>query len=259
MDKRVKWLTPDKGILHDIDGTLTASSSRLRSLATSYGPNTYVTPYWKHNEWPECTVDLDLFSGIVCPHPWSIRRIVFYAPNGNINKKTLNLWQYDDDIVGNMTEEELAEYLVTDNASEVAFKEKESPMFHWAMPYVTGHKYYARWNHGLDFENVSVMITPWLWDNEDDGDVEFTLPHYETRAAVYFDSSSGRKANNTINTVAEDELVMGNNVVYNETETREMEFIVNGRDGSDNLKITGHRCVVDCAPYIAPVVEEEVE
>ena len=132
--KRSNWLIPDKGILHDLDGTL-----------TGLGPDSYVTAYWKHNEVPECTVDMDLYSGIICPSPAAVERIVFYGPSENIKGKTMYIWLYDDEIIDPMTEEELEQYLVKANASELIFREKESPMFHWTVPYVTGHKYYTRW------------------------------------------------------------------------------------------------------------------
>jgi len=37
--KRVRYLGPDKGILNDLDGTL-----------TGLGPNSWATSHWKHNE-----------------------------------------------------------------------------------------------------------------------------------------------------------------------------------------------------------------
>lgn len=39
---------------------------------------------------------------------------------------------------------------------------------------------------------------------------------------------------------------MGMNVVYNETETREMHWVVNGRDDSWNVLLTGYRCKDYC-------------
>lgn len=133
--------------------------------------------------------------------------------------------------------------------------EKETPMFHWTVPYVTGHRYYIRWAHGLDFESVQVEIIPHLW-SKDDGNVEFVMPFYESRAAMFFDSSTGRKANMTyINTPAE-EFVMGMNVVYNLTEARETHFVVNGDDGSGSMTITGKRCIENCQAILPPVPEE---
>jgi len=45
---------------------------------------------------------------------------------------------------------------------------------------------------------------------------------------------------------SEPDRTMGMNYVYNDTETREMGFVVNGRDGSSSLKITGYRCLDYC-------------
>ena len=41
-------------------------------------------------------------------------------------------------------------------------------------------------------------------------------------------------------------LVLGSNGVFNETNPREMYFVVNGRDDSSELKITGYRCKDHC-------------
>lgn len=44
----------------------------------------------------------------------------------------------------------------------------------------------------------------------------------------------------------EADLIMGSNVVYNDTETREMIFTVNGRKDNSNMLIKGRRCIVNC-------------
>lgn len=72
------------------------------------------------------------------------------------------------------------------------------------------------------------------------------LPHYEVREAVYFDTDTGRKANNTMLTTLTVDQVFGHNVVFNATDQREINFVVNGADGSANLLMTGIRCVDDC-------------
>jgi hypothetical protein len=36
-----------------------------------------------------------------------------------------------------------------------------------------------------------------------------------------------------------------------------MHFVVNGRDDSSSLDITGYRCLVDCSAFIDPVEETE--
>ena len=49
---------------------------------------------------------------------------------------------------------------------------------------------------------------------------------------------------------------MGTNVVYNMTENRTMEFIVNAKDESETLFIDGRRCIVDCE--IPDVIDEDI-
>ena len=56
--KRCKYQIPFKGILHDLDGTL-----------TGLGPDSYATSFWEHNVQPECTVDREMYDGIICPSP----------------------------------------------------------------------------------------------------------------------------------------------------------------------------------------------
>ena len=41
-------------------------------------------------------MDLPVYDGIICKAPLAIERIVFHGADGNINGKTLNIWQYDD-------------------------------------------------------------------------------------------------------------------------------------------------------------------
>ena len=130
-------------------------------------------------------------------------------------------------------------------------------MFHWTVPFVTGHRYYIRWAHGLDFDSVNVQIIPWLWD-KDDGNVEFVMPFYETRAAMNF-NANGRKANMTYVNTPYDEMVMGMNAVYNQTDIREAHFVVNGDSGAGDMSIQGLRCIVNCQPVLPPVIDVPVE
>ena len=144
-----------------------------------------------------------------------------------------------------MTESELELYLDYPNTEPVEFLGKANPSDHWTAPYVTDHRYYARWSYGLDFENVNLQIIPYIWEDSDSS-VELVVPHYEVRAAVDFTSSEGGLVANETLLESEDTWVLGTNVVYNETETRQMMFAVNGRDGSSSLRIKGHRCVDQC-------------
>ena len=145
--KRVKYLGPYKGILHDLDGTLTGR-----------GANTYATSYWKHNDQPECTLDEEMYSGLICSSSVAVRRLVFTGADKNINRKTMYIWQYDDSITGGSrilrnldTAFDKETYLTYETASELKWVERGRPKYHWTIPYVTGHKYYIRWLHGIDF------------------------------------------------------------------------------------------------------------
>lgn len=98
-----------------------------------------------------------------------------------------------------MTEAQIEAYEAdTNNYSVVDFREKANPSNHWCVPYVTGKRYYARWEQGLDFTKMKFEIVSWLWD-EDDLDIEFELPFYDVREAVYVDDNLGtRYLNNTL-------------------------------------------------------------
>lgn len=61
VDQRIKWTWPNKGIFHDLDGTLTEE-----------GPDSYVAAYFKHNDWPECIHNETMYNGIICPAPYAI-------------------------------------------------------------------------------------------------------------------------------------------------------------------------------------------
>ena len=54
--KRIKYQEPFRAIYLDEDSSL-----------TGLGPNTWATPYFLHNDQPECTVDEKLYDGIICP------------------------------------------------------------------------------------------------------------------------------------------------------------------------------------------------
>ena len=55
VNKRIRWSYPFKGIFKDEDGSLTGK-----------GANSWATPRFRHNEQPECSVDMDLYDGITC-------------------------------------------------------------------------------------------------------------------------------------------------------------------------------------------------
>ena len=81
VENRIRWRWPFKGIFHDLDGTL-----------TEQGADSYVSAYWPFNDWPECTVDIEVYDGIICPSPTAIQRLVFTEAKGDIKGKDLWVW-----------------------------------------------------------------------------------------------------------------------------------------------------------------------
>lgn len=169
---RVKYNWPFKGIFHDLDGTL-----------TEQGPDSYVGAYWPHNTWDHCTVDMAVYDGIICAHPYSIMRIVFYDVTGNADRDTLYIWKWDDDFIRGMTLEDRANFLVPANGSEIVHIKYRDPFHHNTAIYVTQHRYYTRWLWGLDFETQKVQIIGHLWNKPEDN-VQLHQPYYETRQVI---------------------------------------------------------------------------
>jgi len=55
VSQRVRYSSPNKPIYYDVDGTL-----------TGLGAKTWVTPYYKHNDWPECQYNEAVYNGLIC-------------------------------------------------------------------------------------------------------------------------------------------------------------------------------------------------
>ena len=73
--------------------------------------------------------------------------------------------QYDDSEIEPMSEEEYTDHMAEDsNYSVVDWRQKKNPLNHWCIPFVTGHKYYLRWEYGLDFDTMLVERVNWLWN-----------------------------------------------------------------------------------------------
>lgn len=132
-----------------------------------------------------------------------------------------------------------------DNYSEVEFKDKHSPANGWAMPYVTGHKYRVHWRRGLDFDTMKFEVSE-RWETTD-LTTYFNMNFTETREAVNFTTGYGggvQILNETLINKRSTELETGDNWILNDTETREINFVVNGRN-PDNREIlmAGYRCI----------------
>lgn len=133
---KIRYQEPYREIILDLDGSLTGK-----------GPNSWATPYWKHNVQPECEVDLPVYNGIICNGSVQIRRVVFDSYKPDIfTLMDLKVLQWDDNVVGAMNNETKNQYVLNaDSYSIFPFRPKIEPANAWAIPIVTGHKYKIHW------------------------------------------------------------------------------------------------------------------
>jgi hypothetical protein len=92
-----------------------------------------------------------------------------------------------------LTDDERYIYYTHDsNATRIEYEPKDNPKKHWTMPYVIpkggNHTFYARWGYGHDFEGVTLFRNKALWTDAD-GEINFIMPFYAIREAIYFDAN----------------------------------------------------------------------
>jgi len=66
--KRIRYQFPFLDIIKDVTGELTQK-----------GPNSWAMGWTKHNEWPECTTDKEVYDGHVCDGSHEVRRLAFHS------------------------------------------------------------------------------------------------------------------------------------------------------------------------------------
>jgi hypothetical protein len=197
--KKIRYQFPFKGIFHDTDGSWIPEKT-LEGDA-------WATSNWGHNIVdPACERSLDIYDGIICEGNVTVRRVVMYNYSpGSLRGRTLYVLPYDDAILEGKTEEEIKTYEAEGDPANgyeltaVPFRRKTNPANHWTVPFVTGHKYYLRWEYGLDFETMRFEIEQWRWDDPEDKNIEFEMPFYDQREAITVDGNDGvRLQNNTL-------------------------------------------------------------
>lgn len=78
----------------------------------------------------------------------------------------------------------------------------------------------------------------------------------DVRAAINITDQKGNLiANRTFIDKAEADLVNGDNVIYNQTDVREFNFVINGKNKDERtyLTILGIRCIFNCTPSVIVV------
>jgi hypothetical protein len=88
---KIRYQEPWREIILDLDGSL-----------TGLGARSWATSYWKHNEVPECQVNMAMFDGLICNPTVQVRRIVYekQVPAYIFALMDLKILRIDDAIVG---------------------------------------------------------------------------------------------------------------------------------------------------------------
>jgi len=133
--KKIKWMFPGRAILYDLDGSLTGK-----------GPKSWATPFFKHNEQPECSKD-ESTNSLFCDNTVQVRKLYFgsMTPSSRFKLQGMSILKYDNEQV-------LAggdKYVETwDNYTWYPWLKSG-----WTVPFVTGHKYRIGWGrNGLDWD-----------------------------------------------------------------------------------------------------------
>jgi hypothetical protein len=158
----------------------------------------------------------------------------------------LKVLKVDEDMVARMTPEQLAAYYDNETAySVVPFKPKKDPNNAWAVPFVTNHKYKLHWRYGLDFTQMQFDLST-RWNDQDKG-IHFVHNFTDVREAIDVVAGDEVIPNNTLPGKAKANRRAGDNVVYNKTEERRIEFWVDGKNKSkSSIKLIGWRCKNYC-------------
>jgi len=162
----------------------------------------------------------------------------------------IKILQYDEAMISAMTDAQLAAYKADpDNYSIISFKPKQSPSNGWAVPFVTKHEYKVHWRNGLDFTRMQIDMSS-RWDTNDEN-VILQFNHTDVREMVNVTRNGELVQNDTINTVSQANWQAGDYVHYNDTSTRHVKVVVNGKNETTNtLRLIGIRCATNCLPDV---------
>mmetsp|Transcript_58622 Transcript_58622/g.80476 ORF Transcript_58622/g.80476 Transcript_58622/m.80476 type:complete len:241 (+) Transcript_58622:2328-3050(+) len=207
---------------------------------------------------PECQYDDAIenkWGGVICDSSIEIRRVVFYnyLP-ASFEGMEFRAVKYDESFLDSMSEDEQTSFFEDkSNYASYFWKDGSRPSASWAVPFITGKRYKVHWQEGLDFETMHYEVSE-KW-TKDDLDVYLVHNFTDVREAVNFTVNGDidqQIANDTF--MAGLPMNNGQNLVLNDTETREIHWVVNGKPSNRLIKMEGIRCLGGCLDSI-----EEVE
>jgi hypothetical protein len=233
---KIRYQYPFRDIFYDLDGSL-----------TGLGPKTWATPYFLHNHQPECIVNMTVYDGILCNSNVQVRRVVFqqYSPS-IFEMMPLKILKIDGNEWNQTNPNASSEYYANSSSySIVPFKPKSDPSNAWALPIVTGHKYKLHWGYGLDFDRMLLELSP-KWQPSDKG-INMVMNFTDIRAKVEVITGGDFIENTTLTTKAANQLQTGDNIIYNDTESRQIHLHINGKNKTRaSVRMVGYRCIGSC-------------
>lgn len=241
--RKIRYQIPYRDIFFDVDGSL-----------TGMGPGSWATPYFLHNDQPECAYLADAYDGLICDSSIQLRRIVFYNYYpAYFAGQPLKILKWDDSLLSAMSPTAISAY-VNDTASYsiVGYRACMNPYNAWAFPIMTGKKYLLHWGEGLDFTSMQMDLSP-LWAPSD-RDVTLVFNFTDLRSAVTFKTGGDLIPNGTYWSPLPSDHQTGANALYNSTATRQLLALVNGKNASrTSTVLTGYRCIGACLDSLATV------
>lgn len=163
----------------------------------------------------------------------------------------MRVLKYDADFLSAMTADEQTTYMETkSNYGHYWWKEKKDPNAAWPLALVTGKRYKIHWQEGLDFERMKYKVSEkWTLDDQD---IVFVHNFTDVRENITFAINGNQDdliANETY-VSGSTSMENGMNLVLNDTETREITFVVNGKPEPRMIQIDGYRCQASCMESI---------
>lgn len=151
-NKKIKWVEPRRGVLEDVDGSITGTAGAM--LAT----------YWEHLVVPGCTYEED-YDSVVCIGK-KIRRLLFYEiePAGRFERHSLFIRRVSGEnlLTEDVTDPDTQEVTTVDKWIELKMIntcKRTTPSDPWTAPVVEGYEYRIHWGREpLDWDQMGFGI-----------------------------------------------------------------------------------------------------
>lgn len=124
---------------------------------TDLGEKSWLMPDFKHNRWPECTLNLQALDGISCPNVVQVRKIVFQAlGDGELSKATLKLTRFAQSDVLNLIANYTLNSYLNDDASYSLFS---GALTKQSVPFVTDRRYRFHYGNSLELDSLLIRVS----------------------------------------------------------------------------------------------------